>query len=309
MNRVEQCGPESARVGVEPSSSDGRFVGIAAICVAALCFSLSSTVVRTAGLPGPTLAFWRMCVAAVLWWVILWITEHRTVRLDELKRSAVPGALFGLNITCFFTGVTHTTVANAEFIGSLSPLLVVPAGAIVFGERVHRRALAFGVVSLCGLALVLFSGAGSAEATWTGNLFVFAAVSLWAGYITTSRRIRGTTSVQALMAAMMTVASITLLPIVALNDDLGPVTGTGWLYVIGLAALTGTLAHGLIVFAQRAVPIGTMSLIQVAQPALAVGWAYLILDQSLRTAQVIGMAMVLAGVLAVTFVSRRGDTT
>lgn len=84
--------------------------------------------------------------------------------------------------------------------------------------------------------------------------------------------------------------------------------GVGWLYVIGLAALTGTLAHGLIVFAQRAVPIGTMSLIQVAQPALAVGWAYVFLDQALRPPQVVGMVMVIAGVLAVTLVSRRRET-
>lgn len=212
MNLLGRRGPSTIDVGAQRPVSSGRLAGILAICVAALCISFSSTVVRKAGLPGPTLAFWRMCVAAVLWWVILWITEHRTIRLDELKRSFIPGALFGLNITCFFTGVTHTTVANAEFIGSLSPLLIIPAGAIVFGERVHRRALALGVVSLCGLALVLFSGAATGEATWRGNVLVFAAVSLWTGYITTSRRLRDTMTVQALMAAMMTIASITLSP-------------------------------------------------------------------------------------------------
>ena len=76
-------------------------------------------------------------------------------------------------------------------------------------------------------------------------------------------------------------------------------------YVVGLALMTGTGAHGLIVYAQSTVPIGTISLLQVSQPALAVVWAYLVLDQTIRPIQIVGMAMVLAGLAMVVWLSRQ----
>ncbi len=274
---------------------------------AVLCFSVSSTLVKKAGLPGPTLAFWRMVLATVVWWVILWVTEHRTITLAELRRAAVPGAAFGLNITAFFTGVSKTAVANAEFIGALTPLLVVPAGALLFKERINLRALSFGLVSLVGLVLVLFNAPPRGSASWGGNLIVALAMVLWTVYLLTSRNLRSTMSVQAIMASAMPIAALAILPIVAARGELDDASGTQWWYIIALAVLTGTVAHGFIVFAQRTVPVGTIGIIQVAQPALAVGWAYLLLDQELRPIQMVGMALVIAGLLTVVLVSRRSN--
>lgn len=282
-----------------------RPLGILAMCAAVLCFSVSSTIVRKAGLPGPTLAFYRMAITTVFWWIILWFTEHRVLRWDELKRAIIPGAAFAINITCFFTAVTRTSIANAEFIGALTPLIVVPAGALFFHERISIRSLSFGLVSLVGLVLVLFNGPSNGESSWSGNLFVLAAMLLWATYLLTSRRLRATMSVQAIMASMMTVATVTVLPVAASGGDLGGVHGRQWLYIFGLAVLTGTVAHGLIVFAQHSVPIGTIGIIQVAQPAIAVGWAFVLLGQDLRAIQVLGMALVIAGLLAVVISTRR----
>jgi drug/metabolite transporter (DMT)-like permease len=280
-------------------------LGIFAMCGAVLCFSLSSTIVRKAGLPGPTLAFWRMVVTSAFWWVILWVTEHRVPSWDELKRAIIPGAVFGLNITCFFSGVTRTSIANAEFIGALTPLIVVPAGAVFFHEKINLRSLSFGFVSLLGLVLVLFNGPAKGEASWGGNVYIVMAMGLWATYLMTSRRLRSTMSVQAIMAAMMPIAAIAILPIVLVDGEIANVHGTQWLYIVGLAVLTGTVAHGFIVFAQHSVPIGTIGIIQVAQPAIAVGWAFLLLGQDLEAIQLVGMALVIAGLLAVVISSRR----
>ena len=115
-----------------------RPLGVLAMCGAVLCFSLSSTIARKAGLPGPILAFWRMVITTGVWWLILFLTEHRVLRWSELKRAIIPGAVFGINITCFFTAITRTSIANAEFIGALTPLIVVPAGALFFHEKVNR---------------------------------------------------------------------------------------------------------------------------------------------------------------------------
>ena len=69
--------------------------------------------------------------------------------------------------------------------------------------------------------------------------------------------------------------------------------------------LTGMIGHGLIVFAQREVDVGTISIIQVAQPAIAVVWGYLLLGEEIRAAQIPGMVLVIVGLVAFTIVSQR----
>ena len=287
-----------------PDEPARRPFGLLAVAAAIMCFSVSSTIIKKSGMPGTTLAFWRMVITAVMWWAILGATERRVVTRAELRRALVPGVIFGLNITLFFSGVTHTAVANAEFIGSLTPLIVVPAGALLYHERLNVRSLAFGLVSLTGLTIVLFNAPPRGEAAWDGNLMVVSAMLLWALYLLTTRRPRASMSVAAIMASVMPVASITILPIVVVRGEITDISGWDWLYVVVLAVLTGTVAHGLIVFAQHSVPVGTIGILQVAQPALAVGWAYLLLDQSLRRVQVVGMAMVISGLVAVVVTGR-----
>ncbi|MEI6401163.1 MAG: DMT family transporter [Actinomycetota bacterium] len=283
-----------------------RPLGLFALGIAVVCFSLGSTLVKKAGIPGPTMAFWRMLLTAASWTAILWFTEHRTVTRAELRRALVPGVVFGLNIVCFFTGVTKTSVANAEFIGSLTPLIVVPAGAILFHEKINTKALWFGLLSIVGLTIVLFNAPPRGSASWTGNFLIVGAVCLWAAYLLTSRRLRETMSVQAIMAAIMPIAAVTVFPITLATGNLDELTVHSLPYIVILALLTGTLAHGMIVYAQRTVPVGTIGIMQVAQPALAVLWAYLLLDQTILPIQLLGMAMVLGGIIAVVTITRRG---
>lgn len=291
------------------TSATTRPLGYLAMGGAILLFSLGSTVVKKAGIPGPTLAFWRMVFTTVVWSAILWFSERRFVRWADIRRAAIPGVLFGLNITFFFSGVTRTTIANAEFIGALTPLIVVPAGAIVYKEHINPRALLFGLVSLVGLMLVLFNVPTKGVASWLGNLLVAGASVMWASYLLTSRSLRTSMSVARIMASIMPTASLTILPIAVLRDEFTTVTKESVWYIVGLGLMTGVVAHGLITFAQRTVPVGTIGLLQVAQPALAVVWAYLLLDQSLVPIQILGMALVIVGLIAVVTLTRRSAPT
>ena len=59
-------------------------------------------------------------------------------------------------------------------------------------------------------------------------------------------------------------------------------SGTGWTYMLILTFLTGVAAHGLLVFAQKTIQIGTIGIAQEVQPALAVLWSFLLLGEILR---------------------------
>ena len=70
------------------------------------------------------------------------------------------------------------------------------------------------------------------------------------------------------------------------NGEVFELSARGWDYTLVPTFLTGVAAHGLLVFAQRTIQIGTIGIAQVAQPALAVAWSFLLLDETVRSRQV-----------------------
>lgn len=285
----------------------GRALGLMALTVVILCFSGGSTLVKLAHTPGVTIAFWRMILCTFIWVGILRFTEGRWLSLDDLRAALVPGIIFGLNISFFFTGVTKTTIASAEFTGALTPLLVVPLGAWFFKEKLRADALAFGLISIAGLALVLFNAPQTGEFSWVGIAWIVAGTAMWAAYLLTSRRLRTGRSVAAVMAAITPIAAVVILPLmlVVFPGTIGQVSWRSVVFITLLGLLTGTAAHGLMVFAQQYVPVGVISMLQVSQPALAVLWSVLFLGSTINGMQILGGALVIAGLVAVTLQTQR----
>src|SRR4051794_25014257 len=170
---------------LQPRLSAKAF-GVLAVFGLVVAFSLSSTLVKRAESPGVLVAFWRMVTVSIVWNVVLW-SSGRRVTMANVRQVFLPGVFFGLNLAVFFAGATHNSVANAALIGSLAPFLIVPAGAALFREWIHPRALVFALVAFGGVALVLFSAPANGDASLEGNLFGLIAMLLLVGYVTSTR--------------------------------------------------------------------------------------------------------------------------
>ena len=271
---------------------------------AVTCFALSFSVIKWPGTSGAVIAWWRLVVSAVIWWVVLAVLRLRGRLLPsrETWRAVVPAALcFGVNISVLFAAVPRTSVAHSEFISSLAPLLLAPLGFVFFGERPQWRALRWGGLSFVGLVIVLAFGSGDGVATVEGDLLAVGGMLGYVGYLmfTKRARSRGVGTLD-FMAILMPVAVVTATPVAALTSDtLWPASGETWVAIAILAVLTGMVAHGLLVFAQRSVPIATIGVIQVSQPAQSTFWAWVFLGESIAFAQVPGMVLVIVGLALV----------
>ena len=284
-----------------------KTLGVLAVVGLVLAFSLSSTLVKRAESPGVLVAFWRMVTVSVLWNALLWSTGRR-VSLQDVRRVLVPGVFFGLNLAVFFAGATHNSVANAALIGSLAPFLIVPAGAVLFHEYINPKALAFAVVAFGGVALVLFSAPPNGDASLQGNVFGFLAMLLLVGYVTSTKYFRQEMDVTTFMATICPVATVAVLPLAIIHGDVFGMSATGWTFMLILTLTSGIAAQGLLVYAQKTIQIGTIGIAQIAQPALAVVWSYLLLGEVLNGRQAAGIAIVMGGLLAfVVLHQRRSD--
>jgi drug/metabolite transporter (DMT)-like permease len=270
-----------------------------------VAFSLSSTLVKSAESPGVLVAFWRLAMVSVVWNVYLRLTGRR-VTLRHVRQAFVPGVFFGVNLATFFVGATNNSVANAALIGSLSPFLIVPLGAKLFGEYNHPRALLFAVLAFGGTAMVLLNAPPNGDASLRGNVFGVLAMFLWVGYVVATRHFRRDMDVATFMATISPIAAVAVLPLAIADGDMFEMSARGWAYTLVLMFLTGVAAHGLLVFAQRTIQIGTIGIAQVAQPALAVVWSFLLLGETVRSGQVVGIAVVMGGLLGFLVLNERG---
>jgi drug/metabolite transporter (DMT)-like permease len=72
-----------------------------------------------------------------------------------------------------------------------------------------------------------------------------------------------------------------------------------------LTFLSGIAANGLMVYAQKTIPIGTIAIAQVVQPALAVVWSFLLLGETLQNWQFVGVALAIGGLLVFIVMNQR----
>jgi len=277
-----------------PSRMQHRHAGVIVVALAVTVLSVGSTLVKETGSPGAVVAFWRLGISAVVWHVVLAVRGIRLKRADW--RAVLPaGVLFGVNLVCFFTAVRLTRIANAEFTGTLAPALVVPVAAWRLRERVSVRTIVLGLVALAGVALVVLTAA-KGRSSLRGDLLAVCAVTTWSAYLLVTKTVRRTVGTSAFMAVMSTVAAVVVAPVAINTGKLGAVTAKGWVLVAVMALTSGMLAHGALAWAQRRVPVSTISIMQLAQPGMSTLWAFIVLGESVRAVQIVGMAIVLGAV-------------
>jgi drug/metabolite transporter (DMT)-like permease len=253
-----------------------------------------------------------MIGAVIGWWTVLFVLRAqrgRPLPTATAWRSAVlPGLFFGANISLFFTAITKTSIAHAEFIAALNPLVLLPLGALLFGERPDWRALRWGGLSIVGVALVLFFGSAQAASSVEGDLLMIGVIALWSSYLLSSKQARASgVGTLDFMSCMMPIGALMAAPIAGIiaGADVFELSARGWIVVAVLTFLTGMLSHGCIVFAQQHIPVATIGIMQTAQPALAVLFGFLILDEVVRAPQVLGMALVMTGLALFTLTTAR----
>src|SRR3954454_4846140 len=296
---------DTARLPARKRQLNAKTLGVLAVLGLVVAFSLSSTLAKRAETPGVLVAFWRLAVVSVAWNLVLWSTGRR-VALRDVRAVWIPAIFFGLNLAVFFAGATHNSVANAALIGSCAPFLIVPVGAWLFREYISPRALVFALLAFVGVAFVLLSASPGGDASLLGNVLGVLAMLLLVAYVASTRYFRREMDVTTFMATICPIATLAVLPVAVVHGGVFSMSGTGWTYMLILAFTSGITAQGLLVYAQSSIQIGTIGIAQIAQPALAVVWAFLLLGEVLNARQMVGITIVMCGLLAFTVLNQRG---
>ena len=194
-------------------------------------------------------------------------------------------------------GFAHAPAGLVVLLFYIYPLLVGIGAAALFDEPLGARRVVTLAVGFAGIALTV--GAPD-SAPWLGVVLGLAAGVCTCGYILGARHVmRGTVDAIEL-SALMYVGPAVVFALVALvrGTDLPPAPALGW--AAALVAFGTVVPMALFYAAVKAIGAGTTSLLATIEPLVAVLLAYVVLDESLELAQLVGGALILGAVASLT---------
>lgn len=277
---------------------EGSRLGLFGAAGAIVFWSAGNLMVREVPMGGLQIAFWRIVMGAVVYTAAVYLAGRR-MTLEYLRRTAPTGIAISLEIAIFFVAIKATTLANATVIGSLIPLLLMGVASRRFGEEVTRFLVGASLVSLGGVALVMFGS--TSETAWSlrGDLLSVVALFFFAAYFALAKSAREHVPTLEFQAAIWIVGSVVLFPIATI--DAGGITlpeGNNWWWLLGLLAVPGT-GHLLMNWSHPRVKLTVTSMLTLAIPVITTVGGFVFFDESVDAWQVGGIAVVLLALAAV----------
>ncbi len=298
-----------------PGTTPGRPVARAAL--GAACISSSAILVTLAGVGPATTAFYR-CLLALPVLVPLAVFEQRKNGQRPARRRAAAwaaGLLLAVDLILWNHSIADVGAGVATVLGNLQVLFVGILAWLLFRERPGRRYLVMLPVVLLGVVLVsgIVGGRAAGLDPLAGIGYGVGTSAAYAGFLLILRQTAGPARHIAGQLADATAAAAIgslLLGLAFGGLELHiPWRSFGWLLM--LALMSQTVGWLLITSSLPRLPAAVSSLLLLLQPAAALVLADVVLNERPTPIQVLGAALVCAGVLAVTWTKsprqRAGD--
>jgi len=277
-----------------------------ALLLGATCIALSPIFVRLSDV-GPTAsAFWRVALAAPLLWPLLALASRTARSRPDWRLLLAAGFAFAGDLAFWHWSIQFTSVANSTLLANLASLFVTLVAWIFWRERPSALFAVGLAAALGGVLLLVHTSLAFSSTALLGDALGVVTAAFYAGYILAVKglRDRGAGTLY-LMAVTTTLTAVLLLPVaLASGEALLPQSAAGWLKLVGLAWISHCAGQGLIAYSLAHLPAAFSSVSLLFQPVMAAVFAWIVLAEPLAPLQMLGGAVVLAGI----YLARRGST-
>jgi len=289
---------------VSPGVLTGRPTVAAA--AGAACIATSATLVRLADVEPATAAVFR-CLYALPILALLMLREDRRYgprTRDERLLAMGAGVFFAIDLVLWHHAIASVGAGIATVLGNLQVVFVGVLAWWLLHERPSTRLIAAVPVVLVGVVLisgVVGSGAYGEDPV-LGVVYGLGTSLAYAGFLLLLRqgsrdlrRVAGPLFDATLVGAVL---SAVMGPFAGGLDLVPSWPAHGWLLTLALTSqVVGWL---LITMSLPRVPAALTSVILLLQPVASVALSAAVLDERPSSAQLLGCAIVLAGVVAAT---------
>jgi drug/metabolite transporter (DMT)-like permease len=267
--------------------------------------SFSAIFFRLAGVGAVTAGFFRMLYALVPLVVIWWVRRADDTRPARLRLLALlSGVFLALDVITWHMAIERIGAGLGTLIANTQVVVVPLATWALMGERPSRRA--FTAMPVVATGLLLISGVGARDAYGSqpgaGVALAILAALCYSGFLVAFRRSNRALAPPAGPLMDAVAGSMVVLGLVGVAaGDVGFTPSWpahGWLLALAVGPqVLGWLAIG---YALPRLPATHTSFAILLQPALTLLWGRLIFSEAPGTSQLVGVALVMVGIAAVT---------
>jgi len=282
-------------------TSDRRraLLAFAALVLGAVAMGASPLFVRLADVGPYASAFWRCALA--LPFLALWAAYERggmAAALRGVDRAVIlSGVFFAGDLFFWHLSILATTVANATFFATTSPIWVAFGAWLLLGEKIGARTVG-------GLALCMLGGAALIGQSWgfaphrlIGDLYGVITAIFFGSYLLTIRSARAALGAGQLAFVSTAITTAILFVIAwALEPRLIPQSANGMLILLALALVSQVGGQGLLAVALGTLPATFSSLVIFLEAIAAAALAWAVLGEALGALQMLGGLLILAGI-------------
>ena len=290
----------------------------AALLAAIAGIAWSAIFIRWSAIPGPSSAFYRVFIAALV--LVPWrLVSSMASARERTRMVATPwrayllalggGVFFGLDLALYNTSVMRTTATTATLLGNNAPIFVGIGTWLIFKRRPARRFWIGLSLALSGAAILMIAsvaqGRNATGADLIGSTMALGAAAFFAAYLLTTEHVRERMDTLTFNTVAILSSVATVFAVCAIVD--APLTGfpaRTWLALAGLGLISQLGAYLALTYALGHLPATLTSVGLLAQAPLTAILAVPLLGEPLTLPYLAGGTLVLAGIYIVTTGSR-----
>lgn len=284
------------------TSRGGTTRAHAALILVACLFGLSAPITKLITAP-VIIVLMARAWAAVPFVCIPSFARGRRITGSLLRRTFLPGLLFGANIGMVVLSLQHGSVAILSVIAALQPAALLVIAGPWLGERVTRSQVLWTAAGVAGVVAAVTGGSSKIHGDILGVFAAIGASAAFLGYYILNRQARAAYTIDTAdwMLGTTVVSALTVTPLVLVSFsvkdlELLSVADVSWVLLAASLASTG---HTIVSWAARYVTAARTSLIVVANTVVAIAVSWPMHGEPVTIQQAAGCAVVLTSVAAV----------
>jgi drug/metabolite transporter (DMT)-like permease len=275
-----------------------------------LLVASASIMIRQAqqlGVPSPTIAAWRLGLAALFVTPIAlaraW-PEIRSLRRRDVLLGIGSGAFLAMHFTFWITSLEYTSVASSSALVATNPLWIALASLLLLRQRLAAMTWLGVLITVGGSVLIAISDGGGASGNHAllGDALALAGALAGSGYFLVGSRLQQRLSTLAYIWLVYSSAAV-ILGLIALgsgawrSDAAGAsYPGLAYLLLLGLALGPQLLGHTAFNWSLRHLSATFVAVAILGEPIGAALLALALFRQVFEPLQLLGFVVLLIGI-------------
>lgn len=229
-------------------------------------------------------------------------SDLRGLTVRQVGLLGVSGLALALHFGFWVASLERTSIATSTVLVTVQPIFVSTGAWLFIRERPTRPVVVGTLVAIVGAVILVADDWGDLGTQWGNALALLGALTI-SVYVVIGRQARQHLSFTSYTAVVYGVAALLLVVSgLATGTQMVGLPAEAYLWIAAMAVLSQLIGHNAINYALAAVPAGIVAVAILGEPAITILIAAFLVDEVPTLLELIGGAVVLAGV----YVALRG---